>query len=99
MTPTVLYHRLNHIIWLGRLPRAKIVRVDDATIPECDGLTFPPDHLLRRPIILLNGTDNHWEKTLIHEMLHIAEPRLRHGKIFAALENLYRRNLKELDIL
>jgi hypothetical protein len=88
MTPTAAYKRINKLIWYGRLPVAVIKVVPDATIPTCYGITFHDD-LVVRPVILLNATVNRWGKTLIHEMLHVAEPRLQHGKIFEGFVERY----------
>ena len=88
MTPINVYRRLNKQLWFNRLPPATIVFVDDATIPSCYGLTLDDD-VVRKPVIFLNKSIHSWHKTLIHEMIHIAEPRLRHGKLFSALVETY----------
>jgi hypothetical protein len=84
MTPAAAYRRLNAILWLNRLPKTKIVLVEDATLPRCYGLTIHDDVCVR-PVILLNAKYKNWGKTLVHEMVHIAEPQLRHGPLFTAL--------------
>lgn len=101
MTPSDAYRRLNKIIWYGRLPKAKVLRVPDATIPRCHGLTLMHDaEILIHPVILLNITTRQWGRTLIHEMLHVAEPQLLHGELFETIVNRYwrlaRLNLKDI---
>lgn len=93
MTPAKAYARLNRIIWLGRLPKAVINFVDDDVIPSCYGITLF-DRDFARPVIFLNRSTKKWMKTLIHEMLHVAEPNLPHGKIFDTLVNSYARFAK-----
>lgn len=88
MTPTSVYKRLNHLIWYGRLPVAVIHVVPDATLPECKGITIHDD-LVVRPVILLNASSNCWGKTLVHEMMHVAEPLLQHGVIFDGFVDRY----------
>lgn len=102
MTPAAAYRQLNKLLWLNRLPKATIVLVDDATLPRCYGFTVH-NHLCVRPVILLNAAYPHWGKTLVHEMIHVAEPQLLHGKLFTALVEGYwrlaRLNLNDLDSL
>ena len=74
---------------MNRLPKAVVVRVSDQVMPRCYGMTIQDDFVVR-PVILLNrSTPHHWGKTLIHEMIHVAEPELRHGKTFEALVTTY----------
>lgn len=102
MTPTAAYRHLNRLLWMGRLPHATVVRVTNATIPRCYGITVHDD-IVVRPVILLNCDQAHVGKTLVHEMLHVAEPLLNHGDIFEALVNKYwnyaRKNLKGITSL
>ena len=63
------------------------------TIPMCFGITFQDDNCVR-PVIFLNSAYKRWGKTLVHEMVHVAEPELRHGKLFNALVDSYWRNAK-----
>jgi hypothetical protein len=96
MRPIVAYRRLNKLIWNNRLPAAKIVLVDDSVMPKCHGLTLD-DADFTLPIIFLNTSSNHWQKTLVHEALHVAEPELHHGWVFEALvEGYWRRAKKEI---
>jgi len=88
MTPSGAYRKINKLVWLNRLPKATILLTDDATIPECYGLTIHDD-LCVRPVILLNSKYRRWGKTLVHEMVHVAEPHLPHGKLFEALVRGY----------
>jgi hypothetical protein len=46
-------------------------------------------YLIAQPVILLNAGSSHWGKTLVHEMIHVSEPELKHGKLFDALVNRY----------
>jgi hypothetical protein len=88
--PTTAYRRLNNLIWRSRLPKAKIVLVDDETMPNCYGMTLD-DQDFARPVIFMNmsGKRHRWAKTMIHEMLHIAEPELDHGVLFDGLVECY----------
>ena len=88
MTPQEAYDYLNTVIWLGRLPNAKVDLVEDAIMPRCWGLTLAVAGLAR-PIIMLNEKNRKWEVTLIHEMTHLAEPTLPEGKVFDALVQYY----------
>jgi len=89
MTLTAAYQKLNALLWMNRLPKATIVRVSDATLPTCYGLTIHDD-LCVRPVILLNiSARKTYGKTLIHEMLHVAEPQLPHGLVFSAIVDSY----------
>jgi hypothetical protein len=105
MTPSMAYRRLNRLLWRGRLPKAKIILVDDSVLPECHGLTVDdegePD--FRVPLLFLNTTSDHRGKTLLHEMLHIAEPELPHCKSFYAIVDSYwkfaRKRIKGLGTL
>lgn len=102
MTPSTAYRNLNRLIWLNRLPKATITLVGAETLPHCYGLTVHDDVCVR-PVILLNTHYKKWGKTLVHEMLHVAEPSLRHGKVFSILVEFYWRiaktNLKALETL
>lgn len=93
MTPTAAYKLLNKTLWLNRLPRARVILVDDGTIPKCYGLTIHDD-ICVKPIILINAEFPNWGRTLVHECLHVAEPSLSHGPLFEALVNRYWRLLK-----
>lgn len=102
ITPAQVYSRLNRLLWLNRLPVAKIVLVEDSVIPKCKGITFH-DNLVVNPVILLNVSSKRWAKTLVHEMMHVAEPQLMHGTLFDILVDLYWRiaknKIKGLDTL
>ena len=89
MTPAAEYRRLNKILWMGRLPKATVKFIDDEALPRCYGITlFDLDFVL--PVIFLNASNKkNWKKTLIHEMIHVSEPSLPHGKTFDALVNIY----------
>jgi hypothetical protein len=93
MTPKAAYNRFNKIIWNGRLPKAIVTLVDDAVIPKCFGLTLFDDDFAQ-PVIYLAARNKRWIKTLIHEMIHVAEPSLPHGKLFNALVETYWRYSK-----
>jgi hypothetical protein len=88
MKPQTLYHRLNKLLWHGRLPQARIIMVDDSTLPTCHGLTLDDDDFAL-PCIFLNSDSNHQAKTLLHECLHVAEPTLAHGVLFDMLVERY----------
>lgn len=98
VTPAQMYARLNRLLWMGRLPNARIIQLEDESIPRCHGVTLH-DELFVKPLIVLNLKYKHWGKTLVHEMLHVAEPHLVHGKIFDTIVNFYwsiaKQNLKE----
>lgn len=87
MDPQTAYRQLNELIWLGRLPVATIVIVDNDTIPSCHGVTLDED-MFAKPVIILNSK-SHLGHTLVHEMIHIAEPKLNHGHLFETLVNRY----------
>ena len=93
MTPAAAFQRLNKLLWADRLPKISVSLVDNATLPTCYGLTLTDD-IIKKPIILLNS-NHRWGKTLVHEMLHVAEPNLNHGKIFYALVDSYLRFAKQ----
>jgi hypothetical protein len=87
---------------MKRLPPAIILVVDDAVIPRCLGITlFDGDFDL--PVIFLNASHKHWGRTLVHEMIHVAEPELLHGKVFESLVDRYwkiaRKKIKGLGSL
>lgn len=88
MTPSTAYHRLNALLWLGRLPNVTIVLVDNATIPHMHGITLHDAFMFVKPIIILNRKTP-WGPTLVHEMVHIAEPCLAHGIVFDAIVRRY----------
>ena len=88
MTPSTAYHRLNALLWLGRLPNVTIVLVDNATIPHMHGITLHDAFMFVKPIIILNRKTP-WGPTLVHEMVHIAEPQLTHGRVFNAMVRHY----------
>lgn len=90
MSPASEYRRLNKLIWFGRLPDATLVLVDNATIPYVHGVTCHNTTLFVKPVIVLNRTSP-WRRTLIHEMLHVAEPELPHGAIFDSIVRRYTR--------
>ena len=82
MNPTVAYHKLNALLWLNRLPKATVVFVDNETLPNFNGITLHDGQcMFMRPVIVLNHTPR-WGRILVHEMLHVAEPKLPHGKVF-----------------
>lgn len=95
MTPARAYARLNNLLWNNRLPKAKIVQSDTALTSNCMGLTLTDDDALAIPHIWLNTKYKRWGKTLVHEMLHVAEPELPHGKLFDTLVNTYWRYAKQ----
>jgi hypothetical protein len=100
VTPKTAYRLLNKLIWCGRLPKAKVVLVDDSIMPSCYGLTLHDNDFVS-PVIFLNLVSKHsWAKTLIHEMIHVAEPTLNHGVVFEMLVESYwriaRKKLKGL---
>lgn len=95
LTPSQAYVRLNRLLWINHLPKAIIVRSDTALTSECMGLTLADDDALAIPHIWLNAKYKRWGKTLIHEMLHIAEPELPHGKTFNTLVEYYWRFAKQ----
>jgi len=96
MTPKAAYKRFNKIIWNNRLPKAIVTLVDDAVMPRCFGLTLFDDDFAQ-PVIYLAAGNKLWLKTLLHEMIHIAEPTLPHGVIFEMLvESYWRRARKEM---
>lgn len=94
MKPTTAYKRLNKLIWMGRLPPAKIVFAGDDTLPHCLGITLF-DRDFAAPVIFLNSKSKRWGQTLVHEMVHVAEPDLNHGKIFDSLVTLYWRRARK----
>jgi len=94
MTPQEAYKRLNRLLWDGRLPAATIVIVDHATMPTMHGVTMNGHKMFMKPIILLNH-QTPWGLTLVHEMLHVAEPVLEHGKIFDGIVTRYWRYAKK----
>ena len=88
MGPKATYNRFNKLVWNGRLPKAVVTFVEDDVMPRCFGLTLF-DEDFSRPVIYLAANNKHWQKTLIHEMCHVSEPSLPHGKIFDALVETY----------
>lgn len=90
MNPLQEYRRLNRLIWLGRLPDATIVLVDNDTLPYVHGVTCHNTTLFVKPVIILNRTSR-WHRTLVHEMLHVAEPELAHGPVFDHIVRRYSR--------
>ena len=90
-----LYARLNRLIWLDRLPKARIVPLEKTSLmPGCMGYTVH-DEFFIKPVIFINLGYKYWGKTLIHEMLHTAEPELPHGRIFNAMVDFYWRIAKK----
>lgn len=101
MTPTTAYKRLNQLLWHGRLPKATVIFVDSKTIPHIHGITLDDKiSLFMRPVIMLNRASA-LGPTLVHEMLHVAEPTLQHGVLFEALVQRYwrfaKKNIKGLQ--
>lgn len=94
MGPKATYRRFNKLIWNGRLPKAVVTFVEDDVMPRCFGLTLFDDDFAR-PIIYLAAGNKRWPKTLLHEMIHVAEPSLPHGKIFETLVESYWRYTKK----
>lgn len=100
LTPQTAYSRLNKLLWLGRLPDARVILVADEFVPNVHGVTLHDgQRLFMKPLIVLNGSAP-WGKTLIHECLHVAEPRLAHGTVFDKIVRRYwriaRRQIKGL---
>ena len=96
LTPFQAYCRLNDLLWLGRLPRATIIFAENDTIPNVHGVTMHDGYdLFVKPIIVLNRGDAWWGKTLVHEMLHVAEPALPHGPAFDKIVRRYWRIAKK----
>jgi hypothetical protein len=98
MNPSAAYRRLNKLLWNNRLPKAVVAFVEDDVIPACYGITlFDRDFV--RPVIYLATSNRHWQKTLLHEMCHVSDPSLPHGKIFNGLVETYwrmvRRTMRE----
>jgi predicted metal-dependent hydrolase len=92
-SPAVEYRRLNKLLWQNRLPKAMVSFIDDDTMPNNFGITmWDEDFVL--PIIFINASTKRWHKVLIHEMCHVAEPNLPHGKLFFALVQFYVRQAK-----
>jgi hypothetical protein len=94
------YKRVNTLIWHDRLPEPGVLKfVDNETLPTDYGMTV---HAVpfAKPIIVLNKRDKGYDKTLIHEMLHVAEPELNHGALFEILVRRYlrlaRKNIRGL---
>jgi hypothetical protein len=99
MRPETAYKKLNALLWQSRLPEAKIDFLEDDVIPTCYGITlFDCD--FAKPVIFLNAGNKLWGRTLVHEMVHVAEPLLPHGKTFNYLVDKYwqiaRKNIKGL---
>ena len=92
-TPAAEYRRLNRLLWKGRLPRATVYWIDEETMPRNYGITmWDSDFVL--PVIVLNSSEKRWLRVLIHEIIHIAEPNLPHGKLFESLIKFYVRAAK-----
>ena len=93
LTPSRMYRILNRRIWLNRLPAAKIVFVKNSHIPRLAAITLHDgEGLFAKPVICVNlkqKKNKHWALALIHEMVHVAEPELQHGRIFNALVRQY----------
>jgi hypothetical protein len=88
MRPETAYKQLNKIIWKNNLPSAVVIVIDDPWIPRCNGVTlFDNDFML--PVIFINAGHKRWGKTMVHEMLHVAEPLLEHGAVFETMVNRY----------
>jgi hypothetical protein len=105
LSPAIAYRRLNKLLWRNRLPKAKIVHVDDTVMPNNHGFTVDDDGDadFRPPLLFLNTSNKRRGKTLLHEMLHIAEPQLPHCKAFYAIVESYwkfaNKHIKGLDKL
>ena len=67
--------------------------IDDTAMPTSFGITLW-DEDFRLPVIFINAARKRWLKVLIHEMLHVADPSLPHGKTFEALVTFYLRAAK-----
>jgi hypothetical protein len=88
VNPQTAYNRLNRLLWKSRLPKALVEFIDDDIMPTNFGITmWDSDFVL--PIIFINAARKFWVPVLIHEMLHVAEPHLPHGKIFYGLVKFY----------
>jgi hypothetical protein len=88
VTPQQAYTRLNKLLWKNRLPKAFVTFIDSDVMPTNYGITmWDEDFVL--PVIVINAANNHWQRTLIHECLHVAEPLLEHGVIFDTLVSRY----------
>jgi hypothetical protein len=98
MSPQQAYKLLNKTFWANRLPEATITMVDNNTIPRLHGITLFDEgyNLFEKPVIILNRDDVFWGKTLVHEMLHVAEPAFPHGKLFESIVTYYWRKAKPL---
>jgi len=94
MTPNAAYQRINKLIWLGRLPKAEVVFVDPDMIPSHLGFTNHDDGIFIKPVITL-ARRKRWGLTLVHEILHVAEPNLDHGPVFDFLVRRYWRMVKK----
>ena len=88
MRPKPAYKQLNKIIWKNNLPAAVLIVIGDRWIPRCNGLTLF-DNDFELPVIFINASHKRWGKTMVHEMLHVAEPLLEHGEVFETLVNRY----------
>lgn len=95
MTPQEAYRYLNRVLWLNRLPDAKVETVENEIMPRCWGVTVAQPGLAK-PIIFLNAKNRKWEITLIHEMIHVAEPNLPDGKLFDSLVQFYWNRAKQM---
>lgn len=93
-TPAYAYRHLNNLLWDGRLPAAHVTFIDDAVMPNNFGITLWDDDF-RLPVIFINASRKRWLKILIHEMCHVSEPSLPHGKTFEALVAFYLRAAKQ----
>jgi hypothetical protein len=91
--PQQTYRRLNKLLWMGRLPRATVYWIDDETLPTNFGMTqWDADFAL--PVIFINSSRKRWLRVLIHEMIHVSEPEMPHGKLFESLIDFYVRAAK-----
>ncbi len=64
-------------------------------MPNTHGVTMNDGRdLFMEPVILLNHKTP-WGLTLVHEMLHIAEPVLEHGPLFNSIVTRYWRYAKK----
>lgn len=87
LTPDRAFEEINNLIWDSRLPTIPVFLVPDSFMPDNWGITLY-DEEFTEPLILLNNK-RPWGRCLIHEMLHVAEPQLEHGKVFDSLVRQY----------
>ena len=93
MTPATAYRCLNKLLWRNRLPNAFVNFIDTEAMPSNYGITMW-DEDFALPVIFINSETKRWLRVLIHEMIHVAEPSLPHGKTFETLVAFYLREAK-----